>query len=115
NDGVEHRLELLAQEYRVGLRLGHVGSRDWRQRYVGGREGWRIVEAVADHQHAAATSLERFDAGDFLRRFQAALPLLDVKSACDRCDRLDVVAGENMQVEPAPTERIDHIGCVRAE
>src|SRR6185369_16287931 len=79
------------------------------------REGWRVIKTVPNHENAAATGPERLDTGDFLSRFQPALPMLDTEGACDRRDRLGVVAGENAQVEPSSAQRIDHIDCVRSE
>ena len=51
---------------------------------------------------AFSASMQR----NLVGRFQAALPMLDAESACDRRDCLGAVAGENAQIEPAPAQRI---------
>src|SRR5689334_8627884 len=80
-----------------------------------GSKRWRVIQTVADHQHTAAVRLEVFDAGYLLRRLQTTLPMRNGKSACDRKHRLTMIAGENMQVESAPAQRIDHVDRIGAQ
>ena len=90
-----------------------VGGGDRRQRHMRGGERRRVVEAVADHQDAAALALQRFDDA-------RSFPPASIRPAIARCRARSAtgrtasiaVAGQNVQLEPEPAQRLHHVGRV---
>ena len=59
----------------------------------------RVVEPVADHQHAAALRLQRLDERDLLGRLETGTPVRDAERGGDRRHRIGAVAREDRQIE----------------
>ncbi len=88
--------EPVAEEQRVGLRLGQMRGRDRRDRDVGGGERRRVVEAVADHQHVAALFSQRLQPRDLVGRLEPGGKMRDRQLARDLLDRLRPIAGQDL-------------------
>ena len=92
-DRVRHRLEVVAQEDDVGGVAPDVGGRRRRHRDMGGGQRRRVVEAVADHQHAcrpaAASAAMRatFAAGDMPATARARRATRPARAPAPRCRR----------------------------
>jgi hypothetical protein len=107
-DGAQHWLELLAEEKRVGVRLGEVRGGDRGERHVRGDKGGRIVQSVADHENAAALRFQKLDVRDFFGRRQAGAPMFDAKLLRDRRDSGRPVAGEHNKIKSALAQCVRH-------
>ena len=59
---------------------------------MGGRQRRRVVEAVADHQHAAARGFERVERRDLVCRLQGGLPIGNSECRRDRRHRFRSIA-----------------------
>ena len=80
-----------------------------------GSERRRVVDAVADHENAAALRLQRLDHGDLLGRVRARRARGNAERGGNRRHRRRAVAGQNAQVEAAGAERRDDRGRIRAQ
>ena len=77
-------------------------ARDRRHRDMGGGERRRVVEAVADHQHAGGLAPSALRSAAILSAgFRPPLPLRDAERLRDRRDRLGAIAGQDVQIETA--------------
>ena len=81
-----------------------------------GGERRRVVEAVADHEHAAALRLQQLDDGDLLGRRRAPPSQFAMPSAAAIGATAAGRSPDRMtHVEPARLQRRDHGDGIRAQ
>ena len=74
-----------------------------------GRERRRVIEAIADHENAAALRLQRFDRRDLAGRLEAVQPC-EAERGRDRRDRR-AVARQDQNVEAELRQRLPTIAA----
>ena len=75
----------------------------------------RVVQSVADHQHAMALRFQLFDLGDLFRRLEPGLPVRDSELLRYRRNGGRPVARQYDEIESALAQRVDHRDRVRPQ
>ena len=97
----QHRLEPLAGEHETGRGLADVGGARRRHRDIGGGERRRVVDPVADHQHAPSRGAHRGERPGLVGRQAMRAPDVDARRAARRLPTAcRMIAGEEHHLQP---------------
>src|SRR3546814_11396342 len=113
-DGVAGGAEIAPYEGDVAGFDGDVGAGAHGEAEVGLGEGGGVVDAVTDHGHRAALSLEALDDVDLVLRQHLGDDFVDADLGGDGAGSPLVVAGQQHRQQTDPTELPDALrrGCL---